>query len=194
MSSPRVQRPPSAPRPPALPVLRENQVSGGPGRLRRPPRPPRSAPTGGCRAPGGHRVAPTGHRVSQAFGQPPAKPNSRASPTSLGLGAPSPKSLVLGAPSPVSLGLGAPSPTSPWSPGAGSSPRTIYPGLEDFLPGCDGFLLLSAEVLSMDQAVLEQDLAMLTSPHSSGSWDTAALARAQARGTAATGGNLWIGE
>ena len=92
-------------------------------------------------------------------------------------------------------------------------PRTIYPGLDDFLPECDGtpvekqhmilhnwkrcfsliyshsgFLLVSDEVLSMDAAALEEDLAMLASPHNSGSWDSATLARA------GQGKTLWIGE
>ena len=124
------------------------------------------------------------------------------------------------------------------SPGAFKSgpevPRTIYPGLDDFLPECDGelvfigqghsltksadypnsadfpglsfrgflsqeqpiyffsspgFLLVSDEVLSMDAAALEEDLAMLAgSPHNSGSWDSATLARA------GQGKTLWIGE
>ena len=53
-----------------------------------------------------------------------------------------------------------------------------------------GFLLVSDEVLSMDAAALEEDLAMLatTTPHNSGSWDSANLARA------GQGKTLWIGE
>ena len=53
-----------------------------------------------------------------------------------------------------------------------------------------GFLLISDEVLSMDMADLEEDLAMLAgaSPHNSGSWDSGTLARA------GQGKTLWIGE
>ena len=48
---------------------------------------------------------------------------------------------------------------------------------------------MSDEVLSMDAAALEEDLAMLAgSPHNSGSWDSATLARA------GQGKTLWIGE
>ena len=56
-----------------------------------------------------------------------------------------------------------------------------------FIPG---FLLISDEVLSMDMADLEEDLAMLAgaSPHNSGSWDSGTLARA------GQGKTLWIGE
>ena len=47
---------------------------------------------------------------------------------------------------------------------------------------------MSDEVLSMDAAALEEDLATLASPHNSGSWDSANLARA------GQGKTLWIGE
>ena len=47
---------------------------------------------------------------------------------------------------------------------------------------------MSDEVLSMDAAALEEDLAMLASPHNSGSWDSGTLARA------GQGKTLWIGE
>ena len=62
--------------------------------------------------------------------------------------------------------------------------------LKIYLSSSPGFLLVSDEVLSMDAAALEEDLAMLVagSPHNSGSWDSATLARA------GQGKTLWIGE
>ena len=52
--------------------------------------------------------------------------------------------------------MGAPHMGAPPMGGQPQEPRTIYPGLEDFLPGCDGFLLVSEEVLNMDSQDLEQ--------------------------------------
>ena len=61
------------------------------------------------------------------------------------------------APSPTGVSPTAAHPMA-FSPMGGEpqEPRTIYPGLEDFLPDCDGFLLVSEEVLNMDAQDLEQ--------------------------------------
>ena len=58
-------------------------------------------------------------------------------------------------PTGVSPTAASPMASSPME-GQPQEPRTIYPGLEDFLPGCDGFLLVSEQVLDMDSQDLEQ--------------------------------------